>query len=219
MKEAIAGTYIYNIVFVFMAIVFALVMGTVVYYKSIKVNKIILSSIEKYEGYNTLSRNEIELNLKSIGYGVEADGKCPYKEGVPAEMPINKSAKYCVYLFKNDGKVETSDFANSNKPYYEYYRQYYHFVIPVDIQCPHFHGYGLEEEYYIFEHSTYKYCIYYKDVIANINYNNNLIRKNNNKYYSYGVLTYITMDFPFANIFIKIPIYTKSNRIFNFGNI
>lgn len=145
MREAIASTYIYNIIFVFLAIVFAFVMGTIIYYKSMKVNKVIIASIEKYEGYNHLSSDEIDQNLKSIGYGVEADGKkCPTKSG-SVSINVESGYKYCVYLFDNDTENGT------------------------------------------------------------------------NKYYSYGVTTYITLNFPFANIFIKVPVYAKSNRIFRFG--
>lgn len=37
-----------------------------------------------------------------------------------------------------------------------------------------------------------------------------------NKYeYSYGVTTYIYVDFPVINTFLKIPIYTRTNKIHN----
>src|SRR5574344_747134 len=145
MKESIASTYIYNIIFIFMIIVFAFVMGTIVYYKSFKINKNILAIIKKYEGYNDLAKEEINIDLKSIGYGLKGDGVCPVKERQTAVDPISTDYKYCVYYFPNDAS-DGSDL-----------------------------------------------------------------------YYSYGVITYITFDFPFANIFIKIPVYTKSNRIFRFG--
>ena len=35
-------------------------------------------------------------------------------------------------------------------------------------------------------------------------------------YYSYGVVTYISFDIPIIGAFLKIPIYTESNRIFKF---
>lgn len=144
MKEAIASTYIYNIILIFMVIVFAFVMGTIVYYKSFKTNKNILDIIEKYEGYNDLARGEIDEKLKSIGYGLKGDSICPTKDGQTAISPISKDYKYCVYYFSNDTK------------------------------------------------------------------------DNSDQFYSYGVITYITFDFPLVNIFIKIPIYTKSNRIYRF---
>lgn len=144
MKDAIASTYIYNIIIIFMLIIFVFIMGTIVYYKSFKINKNILSIIEKYEGYNDLAKEEIATSLKSIGYGVEADGRCPTKEGVMAEAPAD-NYKYCIYYFPNDAE------------------------------------------------------------------------DGGNTYYSYGVITYVSFDFPFFNTFIRIPIYTKSNRIFRFN--
>lgn len=144
MKESIASTYIYNIILIFMVIVFAFVMGTIVYYKSFKTNKNILDIIEKYEGYNDLAKGEIDEKLRSIGYGLKGDGVCPTKAGQTAISPISNDYKYCIYYFSNDTK------------------------------------------------------------------------DNSDQFYSYGVITYITFDFPLVNIFIKIPIYTKSNRIYRF---
>ncbi|HPF82945.1 MAG TPA: hypothetical protein PLV83_02095 [Bacilli bacterium] len=145
MKESIASTYIYNILIIFMVIVFAFVMGTIIYYKSFKINKSILAIIEKYEGYNNLAKEEINTDLKSIGYALKSDGTCPQKNGVSAVEPVSTDYKYCIYYFPND------------------------------------------------------------------------TNNGSDKYYSYGVTTYITFDFPLFNLFLKIPIYTKSNRIFRFN--
>ena len=68
MNSAIAHTYLYNIIIIFLLIVFAFVMGMVVYYKSFKINKNMLSIIEKYEGYNTYSKRDIDYSLNAIGY-------------------------------------------------------------------------------------------------------------------------------------------------------
>lgn len=143
MRDAIASTYIYNIIIIFIVIIFAFVMGTMVYYKSFKTNKSILSIIEKYEGYNTLSQKEIKTSLESIGYSLHGDRNCPVRDKTEAVTPPeNDNYNYCVYYFPEDGK---------------------------------------------------------------------------DGYYSYGVITYISFDFPFFNIFIKLPVYTRSNRIFRFG--
>ena len=68
MKESISYTFLLNIVIVFVFTCFAIVMGVLSYYKAFKVNNIITNSIEKYEGFNNLSRNDINLKLNSIGY-------------------------------------------------------------------------------------------------------------------------------------------------------
>ena len=68
MKESIGSTASLNIVFVFIAIIFAFLAASLSYYKAFKVNNIISNSILKYEGYNNLSINEIDTRLNSIGY-------------------------------------------------------------------------------------------------------------------------------------------------------
>ena len=143
MREGIGSTMLYNIVIVFMSIIFALILGTIVYYKAFKVNKVIISSLEKYEGYNSLSIKEIDLNLSSIGYPSRKTGNCPAKNGVSASTPISKNYRYCIYYYNNDGSSH---------------------------------------------------------------------------YYSYGVISYITFEFPFfPSSYFSFPIYTKSDRIYRFG--
>lgn len=143
MREAIASTPLYNIIIIFMVIVFAFILGIMAYYKAFKVNKSILAVVEKYEGYNDYSIAEIDTTLKGIGYGVYDNITCPAKEGILLSNPSDY--KYCIYL-------TTSDNADGT-----------------------------------------------------------------NRYYSYGVVTYITLDFPFINVFLKMPVYSKSNRIYRFS--
>lgn len=53
---------------------------------------------------------------------------------------------------------------------------------------------------------TYDYCVYlYKDTKGNKNY-----------YYSYGVITYIHIDFPLINQTAKIPVFTRTEKIYKF---
>lgn len=148
MREGIGSTFVYNLVIVFIAIIFGFTIGTLVYYKSFKLNKRMLSIIEKYEGFNKLSINEIRIAFKDIGYAVQIPGRCPEKENISA-----------LQLDGNDTKISG-------------------------------------------------FCIYYfpTDTIDG-----------KDTFYSYGVITYITFDFPFLNTFIRIPVYTKSNRIFRFS--
>ena len=68
MKESIGSTASLNIIFTFIAIVFAFLAGTLSYYKAFKVNNIIVNSIEKFEGFNSLSISEINSKLSSLGY-------------------------------------------------------------------------------------------------------------------------------------------------------
>lgn len=145
MNSALAHTFLYNIIIIFILIIFGFVMGTIVYYKSFKINKDMLSIIEKYEGYNDLSKKEINDTLKTIGYAVEPSTSCSARSGA-TRVYAGETTRYCVYYFPNDTSNGSAN------------------------------------------------------------------------YYSYGVTTYITFDFPIVSTLIKIPIYTKSNRIYKFND-
>ena len=140
MRESIGSTFLYNIIILFIVIVFAILAATLTYYKAYKVNTRIINSIEKYEGYNNLAVSEINNTLTTIGYMARDTHKCPNE--------------------KNGGILQT-------------------------------------------ENNQFRYCVYYFD------------EKDN--YYSYGVITYITLDIPIVNMFLQIPIYTKSNLIYRFN--
>lgn len=68
MKESIGSTASFNIVIAFIAIVFAFLAASLSYYKAYKVNNVITNSILKYEGFNDLSKSEINAKLAGIGY-------------------------------------------------------------------------------------------------------------------------------------------------------
>ena len=143
MKESLGSTFLYNIIIVFLAIIFAILAATLTYYKAYKVNTRIINSIEKYEGYNALSIQEINNTLTSIGYMNKDDHKCPNtKNGAALATPESKQFRYCVYYHQKD-----------------------------------------------------------KD----------------DRHYSYGVMTYITLDIPIVSTFLQIPIYTRTNRIYRFN--
>lgn len=68
MKQAIGATQIINYVIVFIVITFGFLIATLSYMKAFKVNSVISKSIEKFEGYNDYSKDEIKKNLSTIGY-------------------------------------------------------------------------------------------------------------------------------------------------------
>ena len=138
MRESIGTTFTYNIIIIFILMVFAFIAGTMSYFKAYKVNTKIISSIEKYEGYNELAKQEINSILASMGYRSIRNLECPFKDGSVGTYPQDSTFSYCVHLF----------------------------------------------------------C--------------------NNEYeYSFGVTTYIYIDFPVISSFIRIPIYTKTQMIHN----
>lgn len=54
------------------------------------------------------------------------------------------------------------------------------------------------------EAQNYEYCVYY--------FNND-----GGNYYSYGVVTYMVIDLPILHGVLKIPIFSKTNRIYRFS--
>ena len=68
MKESIGYTVSLNIVITFIVIVFAFLSAALIYFKSNKVSNVITDTIEKYEGYNDVSKIEIQTKLSSLGY-------------------------------------------------------------------------------------------------------------------------------------------------------
>ena len=140
MKESLDSTFLYNIVIIFIVVVFGILAATLTYYKAFKVNTRIINSIEKYKGYNGLATSEINNTLTTIGYMNKGNHKCP--------------------TTKNGGTLEP-------------------------------------------ESQDFRYCVYYFD--------------EDDSHYSYGVITYITLDIPIVNMFVQIPIYTRSNLIYRFN--
>lgn len=141
MKESLGSTFTLNVIIIFITILFAVLAATLTYYKAFKVNTKIINSIEKFEGYNDLARNEIDNSLTTIGYAFKDNHKCPSE--------------------KNGGTLETED-------------------------------------------KKFRYCVYY-------------FGEEDSSYYSYGVITYVTLDIPMVDTFLRIPVYTKSDRIYDFN--
>lgn len=103
MKQAIGQSQIINFVMIFIAITFAFLIATLGYMKAFKVNSRIASHLEKYEGYNSYSRNAIQRDLNSIGYqkgtancGEDGESIPGYKACVQLVDSI-KTGKYIRY--------------------------------------------------------------------------------------------------------------------------
>lgn len=114
MRESIGTISLLNFVIVFIFIIFAFFMGTFSYYKAYKVNNYMVAAIEKYEGFNDLSKKEITDKLTSIGYEF-IDVDCPtsiknssnqdgylVNPGSTAHVSTASYDGYCVYMIEND---------------------------------------------------------------------------------------------------------------------
>ena len=78
---------------------FAFIAGIMSYYKAFKVNTLIINSLEKFQGYNIYSSEEISRNLKNIGYNVYFRKSCPQKNGVDA---FHDDGGFCLYEFSEE---------------------------------------------------------------------------------------------------------------------
>lgn len=99
MKQSIGTTFMLNIIIVFLVVTFALLSATLSYYKAYKINNRIEGSIEKYEGYNNLSKPDIEKILKTLGYNPKTS--CPATRNGASN--ISSSEDYCIYLRNTKG--------------------------------------------------------------------------------------------------------------------
>lgn len=108
MKESISYSFLLNIVIVFIFICAAIVMGMFSYNKAFRANTIILRAIEKYEGYNCASKEEISKNLGTIGYNVPFTPTCKKSE---KNCVVDETNKFKVVSYNLDGPTD-GDYVN-----------------------------------------------------------------------------------------------------------
>ena len=119
MQQGIGETFTYNMIILFIIIVFGILAATLSYYKAYKVNNRILDSIEKYEGYNEPARQDIANKLQTIGYTKDSS-KCPERKGMTLETQDNNYL-YCVYYHVDDTATNDNSKNGDNEPiYYNY---------------------------------------------------------------------------------------------------
>lgn len=98
MREGIGSIFLYNIIIVFIVLVFAFLAGAMSYAKAFRVNSKIINTLEKYEGYNTLSHDEINRILNNYGYRKSNKVNCPTKKNMTSVSKIANNHNYCIYL-------------------------------------------------------------------------------------------------------------------------
>lgn len=96
MKESIGSSMMYTIIAIFIVMVFAILAGTMSYFKAFKVNSQIVGILEKYEGYNELSITEIRQVLSTLGYHRIKNLECKSKDNAVV-YPLDPAFAYCVY--------------------------------------------------------------------------------------------------------------------------
>ncbi len=99
MSGSMGHTFLYNIIIIFILVVFGFLAGTMSYYKAFKINNRIISAIEKYEGYNTASGAVQEINsiLQELGYSRDI-ASCKSKYHNMSLYSNGSQYEYCVYV-------------------------------------------------------------------------------------------------------------------------
>lgn len=103
MREGIGSIFLYNMIIIFIVIVFAFLAGIMSYSKAFRINSKIIDAIETYEGYNAKSDTEIQRALINFGYR-KGQGKCPEKYGTVVNHITKGDFDYCLYEIKIDDK-------------------------------------------------------------------------------------------------------------------
>ena len=76
MRTSLGGTAIMYIFIVFFILMSFLLTGTVIYYKGFKINSQIANSLEKFEGYNQYSAEDMDRVFNNLGYRLQSNSKC-----------------------------------------------------------------------------------------------------------------------------------------------
>ncbi|MEG2321921.1 MAG: hypothetical protein RSB71_00315 [Bacilli bacterium] len=117
MKEAIGTSYVFNFVIIFVGVMIALLIGSIAYTKGFKIRNRIINIIEKHEGYDNNTEDEIKEDLRTIGYQ-NTTKKCGNHNG---RQPFNNNSgyNYCIYQY-----------STAKGPYYGV-KVFIHFDIPI----------------------------------------------------------------------------------------
>jgi len=100
MRQSISYTFLLNTVILFIFVCMSVIMGIFSYNRAFKANTIVIDSIEKYEGYNCLSEEEIARKLNNISYNVPFTVECKDHYGTPCMTDLNNN--YAVVSYNLD---------------------------------------------------------------------------------------------------------------------
>ena len=106
MNTAIGHTFLYNLIIIFILVVFGCMTGTLSYYKAYKINNRIVSLIEKHEGYNELAKEEIDDALQTLGY-TQGSIQCDEQYKGNYFVTLGENYNYCVYITEEKPKKHT----------------------------------------------------------------------------------------------------------------
>ncbi len=175
MRQSMGTTFMLNFIILFIFLVFAFLAGTLSYYKAYRINNSIVNAIERFEGYNQYSIDEINIKLKNLAY-----------ETQNLKYDISR---YC----PQEWKTASQNVNEFNKV-----------------------GYLISGEYESYGRGEYGYCIYLYENDGNFkNYQGSDVATTD-VYYTYGVLTYLQFQFPGLQYLLRIPIFSRTNRMYDY---
>ena len=76
MREAIGGSLLMNLVVIFTGIVILFFVSIISYSKAYGVKNRIINVLEKYEEFNVSAQNEINADLRNVGYKATTSNQC-----------------------------------------------------------------------------------------------------------------------------------------------
>ncbi|MBP3920586.1 MAG: hypothetical protein J6D28_03375 [Bacilli bacterium] len=190
MKESISYTFVLNIVILFIFLCMAIIMGIFSYYRAFRAGSIIVDTIEKYEGYNCLSAEEIGRKLSTISYDVPFDANCNKRDGSPCMVDSNKNYAVVSYNLK-------SEFDNSSSSY-----------DPITEEMVNTSG-----EFLV---STNEDNIDYNNMNSSFYWHGNI---GYTKQYQYGVFTYMYVDLPVVSNLLKLTVFSKTRIMYEFRDL
>jgi len=109
MKKAIGGVYVYNLVIIFLLIMFGFLMASYSYSKAFRVSKSVTNIIENYSGYagtSSATQTKIDQYLNSIGYNkpTVSVNSCPVKNSKKADWAVSGLCIYKMNVMKDKDK-------------------------------------------------------------------------------------------------------------------
>lgn len=119
MRDSIGGAMLLNLVIIFTGLVIVFFVSILSYSKAYKVKNRIIEIIEKYETYSGDVVNELNYDLKNIGYSTTTPAKCDercndireelvrtrYKsEDLAIDSLNNSGYNYCVFSLTNNNE-------------------------------------------------------------------------------------------------------------------
>lgn len=98
MKQSISYTYLLNMMLVFIVVSFCVIFAVMSYTKAYRINSKMASALEKAEGYNDLSKEEIKRLIKAFGYQ-QGSARCSNRTGATL---VSSENGYCIYQYVDD---------------------------------------------------------------------------------------------------------------------